>query len=76
MAPTSMLELMPTMQSVFPVYINHAAGITDPVERLKLVMVSSISFFYPEKIFEKPLNPILGETFQAYGQDGAEIFME
>lgn len=28
------------------------------------------------KGFEKPLNPILGETYQAQGQDGAKIFME
>ena len=29
-----------------------------------------------EKIYEKPLNPILGETYQGFGQDGAKIYME
>ena len=48
----------------------------DPVERLKLLMTQQISYFYKEKIYEKPLNPILGETFQARGQDGAMIYME
>lgn len=43
---------------------------------MKLMMAHNVSFFYKEKIFEKPLNPILGETFQAMGQDGAMIYME
>ena len=50
-----------------PIYYNYAASISDPVERLKVVMVSSISFIYCDKLFEKPLNPILGETYQAFG---------
>jgi len=50
-----------------PVYLNYAASLSDPVERMKLVIVHSLSFFYKEKIFEKPLNPILGETHQARG---------
>ena len=76
MAPISALELMPTLQSTMVVFLNKAASIDDPVERMKLVMAHSLSFFYKEKIFEKPLNPILGETFQALGQDGAYLFME
>jgi len=39
-------------------------------------MVNSVSCFYASKIFEKPLNPILGETYQARGQDGSHIYME
>ena len=49
------------------VYLNKAAAIQDPVERMKLLMTHNISFFYKEKIFDKPLNPILGETYQALG---------
>ena len=60
-----------------PVYLNHAALVsTDPVERLKLCIAANISQTYHDKIFEKPLNPILGETHQAYGQDGAKIYFE
>lgn len=29
-----------------------------------------------EKFYEKPLNPILGETLQLEGQDGAKIYLE
>lgn len=76
MGPITTLELMPTLQSTMVVYLNKAAAIQDPVERMKLLMTHNISFFYKEKIFDKPLNPILGETYQALGQDGAKIYME
>lgn len=76
MAPISALEIMPTLQSTMVIFLNKAASIQDPLERMKLLMAHNLSFFYKEKIFEKPLNPILGETFQALGQDGAMIYME
>ena len=76
MAPISTLELMPTLQSTMVIYLNKAAAIKDPIERMKLLMAHNLSFFYKEKIFEKPLNPIIGETFQSLGQDGAMIYME
>ena len=75
-APLSILEIMPESQSCSPLLLNFAASISDPIERLRLVMVNSIAFFYPSKICEKPLNPILGETYQAFGQDGSSVFME
>ena len=60
-----------------PVYLNYAAHIEDnPVERIKLVIASNMSSSYHDKIFEKPLNPILGETYQCTGQDGAKIYFE
>ena len=76
MAPISTLELMPTLQSTMVVFLNKAASIEDPLERMKLLMAHNLSFFYKEKIFEKPLNPILGETYQARGQDGSWIYLE
>ena len=76
MSDQSILYLIATMAIHAPIYMTRAALTTDPVERMKLVMVHNLSFFVKEKIFEKPLNPILGETYQAYGQDGAKIFME
>jgi len=39
--------------------------IDNPLERMKLVMTQSLSFIYPTHCFDKPLNPILGETYQA-----------
>ena len=39
-------------------------------------MVSSIAFLFPTHQFEKPLNPILGETYQGVGPDGTMIYLE
>lgn len=71
MVPISVLEQVPTSQACCSVYLNKAASITDPIERMKLVMASSIAFMVPGKIYEKPLNPVLGETYQAKAADGA-----
>ena len=46
------------------------------MERLKLVMASSMANLIPGKIYEKPLNPVLGETYEAVAVDGAKVFME
>ena len=48
---------------VFPFYLTAAAKATDPVERMKYVIASSVAFIYPTHHFDKPLNPILGETY-------------
>ena len=62
--------------TTLPVYMNRAATITDPVERMKLVMTSNFSWYLYNQVFHKPLNPILGETYEAIGQGGAKIFLE
>jgi len=43
---------------------------------MKHVIVGSISYIYPCHTFEKPLNPILGETYQASLPDGTKIYVE
>jgi len=43
---------------------------------MKLVMAGSISWLYPNHQWGKPLNPILGETYQAALPDGAKVFCE
>ena len=40
-----------------------ASTISDPVERLKLVITATFANFPVANTFLKPLNPILGETF-------------
>lgn len=64
------------MASCYPVYFNRAAETKDPIEKMKLTICGSLAFFYFEKLFEKPLNPILGETYEAFGQDGSTVFIE
>lgn len=63
--------------STLPAYFAKAAQLADnPVERMKMVIAADMGVTIYNKSFEKPLNPILGETYQARGQDGAMIFVE
>ena len=61
---------------VNPVYLNAAAMTNDPVERMKLIVAATVAYIFPTHSFDKPLNPILGETFQAELPDGSQIYME
>jgi hypothetical protein len=76
MSHHSILYLIATMGKHSPIYMNAAAQTRDPVERMKFVMVTSLSFVQPSHIFDKPLNPILGETFQGSLADGSNVYME
>lgn len=76
MSPNSILYLIATMGIHSPIYLTKAALATDPVERMKFVLVTSLSFLQPCHVFDKPLNPILGETLQGKLPDGANVFME
>ena len=62
MSHQSILYLIATMSIHSPIYMTRAALATDPIERMKMVLVTSISFLQPCHVFDKPLNPILGET--------------
>ena len=59
-----------------PLYLNAAAATNDHIERFKLVICSAVGYLYADKYFEKPLESILGETLQGYGQDGSSFFVE
>lgn len=76
MAPQTLLMTMLGYATTMPVYLNRAANTSDPVERMKLLMASNFSWLFYNSIFVKPLNPILGETYQAYGADGTKLYME
>mmetsp|Transcript_23209 Transcript_23209/g.17639 ORF Transcript_23209/g.17639 Transcript_23209/m.17639 type:complete len:151 (-) Transcript_23209:443-895(-) len=76
MQPTSILQIVASVAAVHPSFMNAAALATDPVERMKWTIAASISWVPPTHSFDKPLNPVLGETFQAVLDDGTEVFME
>ena len=59
------------MMSSMPLYMNAAAVNNDNIERLKMVIVQAVSYYFAERTFEKPVESLLGETLQAYGQDGS-----
>ena len=76
MSSESLLLMIATMSVHTPLYMTAAALTTDPIERMKLVMTTSLSFLYTCHRFDKPLNPLLGETYQGMHDDGTKIFME
>ena len=43
---------------------------------MKLVMTAGVAYMYPCHKFGKPLNPVLGETYQAIMPDGGLIACE
>lgn len=57
----------------YPIYLNLANFTTDPVEKLKYCIVSLISCFHKSSHFMKPLNPILGETYELIYEDGSKV---
>lgn len=68
--------MIATMSIHGPTYMTAAAMTQDPIHRMKLVMTGSLSFVYPCHRFDKPLNPVLGETYQGYHNDGTNVYME
>lgn len=63
MGKWSHLEALTSIMKVFPYYLTAAAYQTDPVERMKWYMAAMISTHTAVHSFDKPLNPILGETY-------------
>jgi len=63
MSHKTILELIASVCCVGPSYLNAAYFAKDPVERMKYVITANVAFLYPTHHFDKPLNPILGETF-------------
>lgn len=70
MIPKSALEKTFMQTILFPLYLNKAASLSSPVERMKLTIVALISNYIQANSFLKPLNPILGETFEGGYEDG------
>ena len=59
----TVVELVASIGCVAPMFLNAAALAKDPVERMKYVMIASIAFIGNTHTFDKPLKPILGETY-------------
>lgn len=57
------LVVMAQNFSTIPFYYTRASKLDDPVERLKLIIANEMACVIYNKSFEKPLNPILGETY-------------
>lgn len=75
-ADYTMLEALAGMARVNPYIMNAAALAEDPIERIKLLLTASVSHMEVCNTFEKPLNPVIGETYHAYMEDGTQIYCE
>ena len=76
MEPLTALQLYSTFAKPTSIYLSAAAQTDDPVHRLKMVMTAGIAYMHPCHAFGKPLNPVLGETFQAVLEDGGMVTAE
>jgi hypothetical protein len=76
MVPQTILQVIGGVAGPVSPHLNLAAQSADPVQRMKHVIVSSVAFIQPCNQWGKPLNPILGETFQAYLPDGSLVSVE
>jgi len=75
MLPLTILQTIALSIFQFPVYLNIAGTIKDPLEKFKLVIVATLSCFHSSSHFLKPLNPILGETYEMLFNDGSKVFI-
>ena len=75
MIPISMVQACAYSLFQLPFYMYLAQG-KDVVERLKYTLVATISSFFCSAFFLKPLNPVLGETFEGYFSDGSKFYVE
>ena len=76
----SALERVVISSHYFPIFMGLACRTNDPIERMKYVVCIQIACAYMHDkgkcFFSKPLNPILGETFEACLADGTEVTCE
>jgi len=76
MSDKTILEIIGKVPDSKAMYFNAAAASNDPLERMKHVITASYAYLYPCHMWDKPLSPILGETYQASLEDGTQIFTE
>ena len=69
MVPLTILQHVCNGHYNFPLYLNLANETDDVVEKMKLVITACISAWYKSNLFLKPLNPILGETYEMMWED-------
>lgn len=74
-ANTALHNTLNTFQMI-PFYLTRAVGTKDLLERFKLIIISTLSSFVHTSTFEKPLNPVLGETQHGELEDGTQLYSE
>ena len=75
-AQKTALQLCHASSSLFSFYMNMGVISNCALTRFNNVLVSIIGALGHASMFIKPLNPILGETFQSSYYDGIKIYSE
>jgi hypothetical protein len=75
MVPLSFLQSMARAYFQYPIFLNYALETNNPVDKLKYIIVSLISCYHKSSSFMKPLNPILGETYELVYEDGSRVLI-
>ena len=73
MIPISILQSLAKAYFQFPLFLTIANNNPDPIEKFKYTITACISCFHNCYSFLKPLNPILGETFETCYEDGTRV---
>ena len=76
MVPISILQHICNGHFNYPLYMNLAYESNDPIQQMKYTIVACFSSWYKSNVFLKPLNPILGETYEMMWEDGSHEYVE
>ena len=74
--PRSMLERYTDWFSFAPDLLTKAGTSKDKVEAFKYVILFSLSALFRSSEQLKPLNPMLGETYECEWEDGSKFYLE
>ena len=74
--PRSMLERYTDWFAFAPDLLSKAGECTDKIEAFKLVITFSLSALFRSSEQLKPLNPMLGETYECEWKDGTKFYFE
>ena len=74
--PRSMLERYTDWFSFAPDLLTKAGTCKDKVEAFKYVILFSLSALFRSSEQLKPLNPMLGETYECEWEDGSKFYLE
>ena len=74
--PRSMLERYTDWFSFAPELLTKAGNCKDKIESFKYVIAFSLSALFRSSEQLKPLNPMLGETYECEWKDGSKFYLE
>jgi hypothetical protein len=75
--PRSLVERIADWFGYSPLYLQEASKIpNNPLERFKLVTSYAIASLNSSITTQKPFNPLLGETYQGFYENGTRIYIE